>query len=290
MPSLLQIAVIAEKTRAYPRELCRGIASVGQDHKEWALHLLSDIPPNPDTLARYDAFIVRAYDQPFADRLLATGKPVVDIYGGAARCPGLHLVDADHRAIGVLAARYFAARCYNHFAFCGYQGIFFSDRREQAFSETLSRTGAASFQAYPTPKKDLDNFNVLNLRREEIDSNYCERHLARWVFHLPKPVAILCSHDARALQLLRACRSAGVGVPNEVAIMGVDNDTLICGFCTPPLSSIDPNAFAIGQSAAGILAKVLAGEDPSGGGEATLIRPKGIVERGTSAYYPTAPE
>ncbi|MDY5954215.1 MAG: hypothetical protein SPK06_02140 [Kiritimatiellia bacterium] len=49
----------------------------------------------------------------------------------------------------------------------------------QAFSETLSRTGAATFQAYPTPQKDLDNFNVLNLRREEIDSNYCERHLTR---------------------------------------------------------------------------------------------------------------
>ena len=62
MPDLLQIAVIAEKTRAYPRELCRGIASVGQDHKAWALHLLSDIPDNSDTLARFDAFIVRAYD------------------------------------------------------------------------------------------------------------------------------------------------------------------------------------------------------------------------------------
>ena len=83
---------------------------------------------------------------------------------------------------------------------------------------------------------------------------------ARWIKKLPKPLGVLAGNDPRGIQLLDACRRAGVAVPEEVAVVGVDNDELVCELAYPPLSSVIPDAFRIGYEAAALLDRLMKGE------------------------------
>jgi LacI family transcriptional regulator len=103
------------------------------------------------------------------------------------------------------------------------------------------------------------------------------RELARWLKELPKPVGIMACYDIRGQQVLDACRGAGLAVPDEVAVIGVDNDTLLCELASPPLSSVIPNAHRAGYEAAALLDKLMEGKRVPA--TARLIAPLGIAER-----------
>ena len=77
---------------------------------------------------------------------------------------------------------------------------------------------------------------------------------------LPKPVGILACYDIRGQQVLEACRRLGVQVPDEVAVIGIHNDEMLCDLCDPPLSSVIPNARRAGYEAAAMLARMMKGE------------------------------
>jgi LacI family transcriptional regulator len=95
---------------------------------------------------------------------------------------------------------------------------------------------------------------------------------------LPKPVGIMTCHDDRGQQVLDACRRADLSVPDEVAVLGVDNDPSLCNLCTPPLSSIDVNPARIGYEAAALAARLMEGE--SAPTEPVLLGPpRGIAGR-----------
>jgi LacI family transcriptional regulator len=104
-----------------------------------------------------------------------------------------------------------------------------------------------------------------------------ENDLARWLRGLPKPVGIMASYDIRGQQVLAACRGAGLAVPDEVAVIGVDNDALLCELASPPLSSVIPNAHRAGYEAAALLDQQMAGKRVAA--TAHLIAPLGIAAR-----------
>ena len=86
------------------------------------------------------------------------------------------------------------------------------------------------------------------------------RDLRRWLQELPKPIGIMACYDIRGQQVLDACRSAGLAVPDEVAVIGVDNDALLCELASPPLSSVIPNTHRTGYEAAALLDRIMAGK------------------------------
>src|SRR6185503_3539756 len=94
---------------------------------------------------------------------------------------------------------------------------------------------------------------------------------------LPKPVGVMAAYDYRGQQLLDACRRLGVAVPDEVAVIGVDNDDLLCELSDPPLSSVIPNTQRTGYEAARLLAEMMSGKKVKG--ETHLIPPSGIATR-----------
>jgi LacI family transcriptional regulator len=101
--------------------------------------------------------------------------------------------------------------------------------------------------------------------------------LARWIKGLPKPIGMMACNDFRGQQVLTACRAVGVAVPDEVAIIGVDNDEVVCDLSDPPLSSVVPNKERIGYEAAALLDRLMAGEKlPQ---QHLLVEPTGIVTR-----------
>jgi LacI family transcriptional regulator len=104
-----------------------------------------------------------------------------------------------------------------------------------------------------------------------------QQHIAAWLQRLPKPVAVMCCHDDRGQQVLDACLRAALAVPDEVAILGVDNDEFLCNLSTPQLSSIDVDAARIGYEAAALLARLMRGQRPPR--RPLLFPPRGLVLR-----------
>ena len=101
--------------------------------------------------------------------------------------------------------------------------------------------------------------------------------LAAWLGRLPKPVGLMACNDMRALQVLSVCGEHKILVPDEVAVIGVDNDFVQCELCDPPLSSVDNNAYEVGYEAAALLHRML--ERRGSVPRMTMIRPTGVVAR-----------
>ena len=97
---------------------------------------------------------------------------------------------------------------------------------------------------------------------------------------------MFCSHDLRAYQLIEACHESGIAVPSEVAVLGVDDDELLCNFTEPTISSIDPNARGIGFKAAEVLGRLMSGEVTE---PLIRVKPNLLVERKSTATFPLDP-
>ena len=269
--------------RAYGRRLCTGVASVALA-REWELALFSleDVERGK---AVADAFIARELDEKTVMSLKALGKPVVNIYSDDPGT-GFSTVDCDHAAVGRLAAEHFLEHRFRTFAFCGYEGTVFSDRRGDAFAQRLAREQIDCLR-YKSPRNALLDFQSDLLKGEWFRMGSDHGRMLKWVRKLPKPVAVFCSHDIRAYQLAQTCLHAGIDVPREVAILGVDNDEIVCSFSSPMLSSIDPDAFSVGKAAAETLARMLA--DPKVGQSHIAVPPKDVVVRPSTEVYPLNP-
>jgi LacI family transcriptional regulator len=123
----------------------------------------------------------------------------------------------------------------------------------------------------------------------ETDAEYSELGLSDWVRRLPKPVAIFACNDVRARQVLVSCGNTGFRVPDDVAVLGVDNDEVICDLSSPPLSSVEPNTWQIGYTGAALLDKLMAGGSVAQ--QRVLISPQRVqVRRSTDVVAVEDPE
>jgi len=113
-----------------------------------------------------------------------------------------------------------------------------------------------------------------------------QKRLVEWIHELKKPVGVFATNDLRGQHVLDACARENVAVPEQVAVIGVDNDELLCGLCNPPLSSIIPDPERIGFEAAGWLDRMMQGQSP---GEALIeIPPQGVSVRQSSDAFAVA--
>ena len=283
-----RIAVAVERSTVYGRNILRGFAEIAGSHPEWDLSLID--PRRTTAVAtqgsRFDAWVCRIPDDRAAAALARTGRPVVDLatpHGHQAFAS----VATDAKAIGRLAAEHLLARRYSAFAFCGYPGIAFSDRRRDAFAACLAQSGFAPSEYHP-PQKAIRHFGADYRLGDRLVETPDAAALRVWLRSLPKPVAIFCCDDLRAAQLSRVCRAAGISVPRDVAVLGVDDDPLQCLFVSPRLSSIDSDSVEAGRAAARALAQML--DSPGVAPPQILVAPRGVAARASTDCWPGAPE
>ncbi len=277
----IRIGLQIEKSREHGRSLLAGIADFALENPDWRFDLLApeDIL-DTKALSRYDGFIVRVMDDAAADSLCKSGKPVIDTYGRADRNP-FDTIRLDDVAISQMAEDYFAEHRFDKCAYCGFTGPRFSAARGSAFVSAAKRSGHPCF-AYEGGKSAwLDDTYFRNERTDRIPD---AKELEKWIISLPKPIAVFCCNDIRAYQLIRICESAKVQVPDEVAVLGVDNDVLLGTFTHPPLSSIDTDPFELGRKAAGMLAQRMAKRNSAP--RVVLHPPRRIAERASTETYP----
>lgn len=281
------IGIIIERQRAYGRRLCEGIVRFARERKDWSLRIVefSEIRRNP-RLRHHDGFIARVMNDEIADILADTGKPVVDVFLEKP-IPGFAGVDQNARMVGQMAARHFIEHRFTNFAFCGYDGRRYSDDRRNAFVHCLELNHYGC-ECYHTPSAALKDFEESVVMREHFGMPSDAKSLSRWIRRLPKPVAVFCAHDMRAYQLSEICRAEGMRVPDEVAILGCDDDELVCQFTDPPISSIDQNAVGIGYAAARALQRMF--DNPSALTPVVRVKPLRLVERESTRTYPLSPK
>lgn len=270
-----RVALLIESSRAYGRDLLRGIARYAHEHGAWSTiyqeRKLNDPPPPWLRRGDIDGVIARMETPAQARAIRALDIPAVDVRGALAN-PGVPALYTDNAQISRLAAAHLRERGFRHFAFCGFAGTEFSDQRSVAFADWVRRHDFAS-HLYAAPKAVRRVWTT----EYEADGLKYERHLARWLVDLPKPVGLMACNDIRGQQVLNACRDAGIAVPDEVAVIGVDNDEILCELCDPPLSSVVQDTVRVGYQAAVLLERMMAGRKPPK--MLTPVSPLGITTR-----------
>lgn len=281
-----RVGLLVGRVNAYERRLCEGVASFAQTQGDWELSFLSAKDLAKRSSANFDGIIARVPDRATAMALVRTGKPVVDVLNEVP-CEAFSHADSDHAAVGVRAAEHFLGRRFENFAFCGSGQNFLNARRDAFFARIAAdRAAYRTFDYKDHPgERQAVTVGVDGTPGEVPDA----RRLVKWVESLPKPVAVFCSHDLRAYQLLQVCRRAHVAVPDEVAILGVGNDTLVCSFTQPSLSSIDLDAEGVGRIAAAMLADRMYGAKGAKGPRVRTVPPCELVVRPSTEVYPVEP-
>lgn len=286
MGFLRTIAVAVERASEYGRGFIRGIADFAATHDEWSMELIdpADLPRHLDRT--FDGWIVRSPDARALQRLARLGRPVVDaLY--ACPNPAFAAVRTDNAGIGRLAARHFLSHRFVSFAYCGYRHVLFSDLRRDGYARELKANGfrTAIFRPVYNPALRYGRSVLLG---EHLGASPDAAELAAWLVRLPRPVAVFCCDDVRAAQVLRLSVQQRLRVPDDVAVLGVDDDPNYCMFSSPRLSSVDPDAHGIGIAAAETLAAMLA--SPRAPLPAVRhIPPRGIVSRASTRLYPGVP-
>jgi LacI family transcriptional regulator len=269
------VALLIESSRGYGRGLLHGIADYIRVHGPWSVHLqrhhLYDKPPPWLRGWHGDGVIARVENSHTADALRRLGVPFIDLRGRIRRAY-MPSILSDDAAGARLAAEHLLERGFQHYAYCGYVGTSYSDNRSRAFELVIKKAGfpCAIYQP-PARLRGLGPD-----RTEELGLVY-EEAVGRWLKGLPRPIGIMACNDVRAHQVINACRDLGIAVPDAIAVVGVDNDDVICDLCDPPLSSVVPNTRRIGFEAAALLERMMSGGAVSAG--PIVVPPVGIITR-----------
>jgi LacI family transcriptional regulator, galactose operon repressor len=270
-----RVALLVESSRAYGRGLLHGIAEYVRLHGPWSIYLaergLGDAPPGWLDGWNGDGVIARIENRGIARVVRRLGLPTVDLRGLLTdlRVP---LITTDDNGVARSAFGHFLERGFRHFAFCGFLGADYSDNRSECFSRLVGESGFVChvYRSSRPPR-------MAGTEATEQRGWTTEAEVAQWIEQLPKPVGVMACNDIRAQQVLMACRVIGVSVPDEVAVLGVDNDELLCDLSDPPLSSVVPDTHRIGFEAASLLDQMMRGElAPQ---PLTTIPPIGVLTR-----------
>jgi len=271
-----RIALLIETSRAYGRGLLRGIASYARLRSDWVVthheRGLEEAPP--PWLADWsgDGVIARIETDALAEAIGQLGLPVVDLRG-RHRLQGTAALDTDPVAVAEMGFNHLVERGFDHLAFCGYPGLNFSDARGSAFVGAAERQQRTTIEYLPPPQARSDTHVLAREAQGEEDNQL----LARWVAELPKPVGVMACNDERGRQVLRACDASGLDVPSQVAVIGVDNDEVVCDLAEPPLSSVEPATHEMGFRGAELLDRMIDGEPAPE--DVLLIAPARTEER-----------
>jgi LacI family transcriptional regulator, galactose operon repressor len=177
----------------------------------------------------------------------------------------------NNRLIGRLAAEHLIGLGFKNLIYHGVQGRWYSDERLQGFK-----------QAAEEANLKIRSFLLPHMTR---DALWNERYepIKRWLKTLPLPAGLFAVHDYRALIVLSACREIGLRVPEDVAVIGSDNDLMVCEFTSPALTSVCVNAYRMGYESAKLLDQLMHGGPPPA--EPILIDPSEVMARASTDIH-----
>lgn len=263
------VALLIETSNSYARGVLEGIATYVRHHERWSIYLPEQErggePPRWIGRWKGDGIIARIETDQIATALRKTRIPVVDV-SAARHLPGIPWVETNDAAIAEIGFKHLVDRGFRNLAFCGDPGFNWSNWRKESFQNLVQSAGLV-----PHVYDSLSRLDAKHSWDRE------KRGLASWLKRLPKPVGILACYDIQAQKVLNVCRELDIAVPEEVAVLGVDNDPVLCELADPPLSSIICNTHRTGFEAASLLDSIMSGQQVDSA--PVLLEPKGIQTR-----------
>lgn len=262
----LKVALIAETSNGYGRSLVKGVVSYMRKNRPWSIQLFEqDWYHNPaKTIDKWkgDGIIARIETPEIAEALkkVSVSVPMVDL-SSTRLIPGIPWFENDYRLIAQAAFDHFHQRGLKSFAYCGEFRYNWARWMGEHFVSIVTAAG------YPC--EVFDNSPTLGARPDE--------GLSAWLKKLPKPAGLLAGNDFNGRIVLELCRHEGICVPDEIAVLGEDNDEVYCELSDPPLSSIQQNGVRVGYEAAAALDKMMMGESITT--EGIFVPPIGVVTR-----------
>ncbi|TLD68836.1 helix-turn-helix domain-containing protein [Phragmitibacter flavus] len=241
-----QIAVLVDTSRSYGRDIVQGIRRYATEHGPWSLFLeprdlMSQFPKWLEGWSG-DGILARSGSAEMLSQLEATGLPVVELRTTSLK-HGFPFVGMDNRQMGERVAGHLRSRGFQRFA--GYL-----DPSERYFLERMERfVEVVNEEGFGCPV-----FEAFSPSREMTWDEH-QRALADWLVALEKPVGVFACSDQLGFWLLDAARRAGILVPEQVAVVGAENDSTLCETAWPPLSSVQFRGQAVGFAAAELLAE-----------------------------------
>ncbi len=266
-----RVALLIETSNAYARGLLEGIVEYQRQRDGWSVYLPEQergaAPPSWLRKWDGDGMIARIENAAIALAVSKLSLPVVDV-SSARRVADIPWVETDDRAIASLAFEHLYERGFRKFAFCGPRGFNWSQWRREHFVQRCHEAGyECSVLLTPSP------FAHRSVRASRT------MQLEQWLLGLSKPIGMLCAYDIQAQVVLDTCRNVAIAVPEQIAVLGVDNDSLLCNLSRPSLTSVAPDARGAGYYAAELLDRMMHRRSKPKRMEAKLMPPLRVVPR-----------
>lgn len=270
MPEICKVILLIDGSGALGRGLLRGIAKYSRLHGPWAFYRKApfyrlqgfDAKTLPQ-LKQWGATGVILRDVKQTEDIIAMGLPtiVTEIH---EQLTGFPSIVSDAEAIGKMGAEHLLNCGFTRFAYCGFD-MLRNRRRHEAFSKRLATAG---FEVHSYKQTQAQLRQAWNTE---------QTLMVDWLKSLPKPIGLMTCTDDMSQYVIEACKIAQLHIPDQVAIIGVDNDELICDLSTPPLSSIAVNSETAGYEAAQTLNMLMSGKQVTN--PTILVRPTEVVTR-----------
>lgn len=270
--SIPHVALFIETSRSHGRGLLNGVRRFIAEKEEWSVFMMPRSLDSqiPDWISRWkgDGILTRTMSQEVADAIADSGIPTIELRSTKLQHP-FPFLGIDNRAMGRMVAEHFLERGIRNFGVyeIGIE-VYFEERRDN-YVQTIQDAGY-----------EVSVFSAVEDSEVPREWEKHQEEMANWVRGLPKPVGIMACTDQLGFWLLDACERANISVPDEVAVVGVENDEILCMMARPPLSSVAFNSSRIGYEAAALLSRLMKGAPVPQ--EPFLISPLGIVTRQSS--------
>ena len=278
---MLRLLIISDFTEAFPSKLLSGIVRYSRRKEQWVICRMPPaykshigIPGVVKWAKDWGAdAVIGQFEQSDDVELFARNGIVCVAQDFKQRFKSIPNITADYIGTGRRAARYYLERGFKHFGFFGFNQVCWSDERYEGFRREVEEANIGA------------TIHVYNM--QDIDHLwYYERDkLREWLRSIPKPIGIMACDDNQGNNLVEACHSAGVKIPSEVSVMGVDNDELLCSLGSTALSSIYVDIEDGGYRTAELIETMVANPDVRM--RDVVLRPVKVIERISTAAFAT---
>ena len=278
---MIRVLIISDFTESFSHKLLAGLVEYSRPKEQWIVRRMPPsykaqigIPGVIRVAKEWEVNAVIGQFEPTDDVGLFAENGIVAIAQDfKKKFTTIPNITADYIGTGKMAARFFIDRGFRNYGFFGFNDVCWSDERCEGFRREVEAAGFGdSFYSY---------------RMQEIDMvwYYQRNRLREWLRMIPKPIAIMACDDNQGANLIEACHGIGIKIPEEVSVIGVDNDESLCSLGSTTLTSIQIDIEEGGRQTAALVERLVA--DPKVPVEDVVLRPVKIVERMSTAAFAT---
>ena len=249
----LTVSVLVDTSTSWGRRLIRGVTNYATKHGPWHLCVEeSGVKEQLHLPAEWkgDGVIARVSNERLYDELKSSGIPVINVSGIQLKEASFPRVTTNYHAGAVLALEHLLDRGFRNYAYVGPLQKRYVKRHATAFREAIAQQDLACYEF--NYRSELSSMRSWHRRISE---------LGDWIQGLPKPIGIFCWATTTGLHVLEACRHRKLAVPDEVSVLGGDDDPLLCESSSPPMSAIVTASEKQGYLAAEYLEKLVRGQN-----------------------------